>query len=224
MTSSGVGPRERIEAWRAQQADRVDRLHFHFIDALERRASGCDGAIRQVLDAKLSSLIEAYAGKLDRTANGRGSTGLSAGTTAGAAGLAGLVEQIAGHKTALHGTAAATGMSGQRPTPPTAFPELAELAQFREIWERVRSEGQMRQSLQQAPADAGPLNSGVLVHRSLVRMRELSPAYLQHFLSYVDNLSWLEQLHAYGILDSGSTTRSTGGGKAARPRQRKRRD
>jgi hypothetical protein len=38
------------------------------------------------------------------------------------------------------------------------------------------------------------LNSAVLVHRSLTLMSELSPGYLQHFLMYLDNLAWLEQL------------------------------
>jgi hypothetical protein len=33
------------------------------------------------------------------------------------------------------------------------------------------------------------------VHRSLSLMRELSPGYLQQFLSYVETLSWMEQLN-----------------------------
>ena len=53
----------------------------------------------------------------------------------------------------------------------------------------------MRQSLEQVPGNAGPLNSSSLVHRSLSLMRELSPGYLQQFLSYVDALSWMEQMN-----------------------------
>jgi hypothetical protein len=60
----------------------------------------------------------------------------------------------------------------------------------------VRSEKQLRQSLDQVPRNAGPLNSSSLVHRALSLMREVSPGYLQQFLAYADALSWLEQLNA----------------------------
>ena len=53
----------------------------------------------------------------------------------------------------------------------------------------------MRQSLEQVPSNAGPLNSSALVHRAVTLMRELSPGYLQHFLGYVDDLTSLEQMN-----------------------------
>ncbi|MNR65590.1 hypothetical protein D3C85_1886980 [compost metagenome] len=34
------------------------------------------------------------------------------------------------------------------------------------------------------------------MHRALSLMRELSPGYLQQFLSYTDALMWMEQVHA----------------------------
>ena len=66
---------------------------------------------------------------------------------------------------------------------------------FRKTWSRVSAERQVRQSRDQVPTNAGPLNSSSLVHRSLSLMRELSPGYLEQFLSYVDALSWMEQLN-----------------------------
>ena len=62
------------------------------------------------------------------------------------------------------------------------------------MWTEVRADGQLRQSLQLAPENGGPLNSGVLVNRSLKLMRDTSPAYLRHFLAYIDTLAWLDQL------------------------------
>ena len=41
--------------------------------------------------------------------------------------------------------------------------------------------------------NAGPLNSHHLVHRALLLMRELSPEYLNRFMSYVDSLLWIDQ-------------------------------
>lgn len=43
-----------------------------------------------------------------------------------------------------------------------------------------------------APDSSGPLNSQMLVRRSLQLMQELSPAYLNRFVSHVDTLMWLE--------------------------------
>jgi hypothetical protein len=71
---------------------------------------------------------------------------------------------------------------------------LPVLDDFREMWSKISTERQLRQSLAQVPGNAGPLNSSSLVHRSLSLMHELSPGYLRQFLSYVDALSWMEQM------------------------------
>ncbi|NID04837.1 DUF2894 domain-containing protein [Luteibacter jiangsuensis] len=76
----------------------------------------------------------------------------------------------------------------------SAYPELPALGEFQKIWSRVRAESQLRQSLEDTPENAGPLNSSALVHRSMALMRETAPGYLRHFLSYIDDLSWLERL------------------------------
>lgn len=86
-------------------------------------------------------------------------------------------------------------VDGMTPPAPT-WPELPELEAFHLLWDAQRSETQFRQSLDHVPTDAGPLNSSALVHRSIALMQELSPPYLRHFLSYVDDLSWLEQMSA----------------------------
>jgi hypothetical protein len=41
-------------------------------------------------------------------------------------------------------------------------------------------------------------------------MRELSPGYLQQFLSYVDALSWLEQMNGGGALAGKDAPRAAG--------------
>ncbi|MDQ0009109.1 hypothetical protein J2T07_001286 [Luteibacter jiangsuensis] len=79
-----------------------------------------------------------------------------------------------------------------------AYPELPALDDFRKIWSSLRAESQLRQTLEYVPRNAGPLNSNALVHRSIELMRELSPGYLRHFLSYVDDLAWMERVTAAG--------------------------
>jgi hypothetical protein len=111
------------------------------------------------------------------------------------------------------------------------LPELPVLDYFRETWSRFSTEKQLRQSLEQVPDNAGPLNSNSLVHRSLSLMRALSPGYLQQFLSYVEALSWMEQLVAPAAgtsMGTGAATpaadvpRGAGARKAARSKPKAR--
>jgi hypothetical protein len=96
------------------------------------------------------------------------------------------------------------------------------LDDFRKLWSRLRTESQLRQSLEQVPTNAGPLNSGNLVHRSITLMRELSPGYLQQFLAYVDALTWIEQMNNGGALVVQEAPRAVGSKKRARSKPRER--
>lgn len=90
--------------------------------------------------------------------------------------------------------AVATG-TGEAPSG-TVSParELKSLRYFRSTWSRLSAEQQLAQALAQAPENAGPLNSHLLVLRALQLMQEVSPDYLQRFMSYADTLLWLEQM------------------------------
>jgi hypothetical protein len=71
--------------------------------------------------------------------------------------------------------------------------EMASVRRFRQTWSRMAAENQVEQATGRGPLNAGPLNSHMLVLRSLALMRKLSPDYLQRFLSHADTLLWLEQ-------------------------------
>ncbi|MGO1070432.1 DUF2894 domain-containing protein [Lysobacter sp. CA199] len=203
-----------LEAWRERGVDRVDPIGFHRIDALQRRAAVHDGEVRRLLDARLAALIEVYADGLNQAA-----TRVDAATRAPARGAMGeLVDYIACQAAQCEGIEIANEAAAS-----ASFPELGVLEDFKTIWSRVRVESQLRDTMQAAPADAGPLNSGRLVHRSLNLMRELSPGYLQQFLSYVDALSWMERMNGDGAMAFEEVPRPGAGGKRA-PRPRKRRD
>lgn len=210
---NGGSTRAILDAWRERDADRIDPVRFHFIEALERRAADHRGEPRRILDGRLSRLIEAYADDLERTASSAADADGAAVPDAPARGALGrLVDHLAS-QAAAHGGDSAAEDTAPRP----CFPELAALDDFRNIWSRIRTEGQVRQSLEQAPRNAGPLNSGRLVHRSLTLMRELSPGYLQQFLAYVDTLSWMEQMNQGTAFAPGTTAPA-----AAAPRKRAR--
>ncbi|AWV03300.1 DUF2894 domain-containing protein [Burkholderia sp. JP2-270] len=198
MTDDATPSRATLDAWREQGADRLDPVRFHRIDALERRAAVLDGDARGLLDARLAALIEGYSEVVARADEGKAACDtaeVAAGTPVRGA-IAELVERLA-----RDAQADRRGLD----------PELVDY--FRTMWSKVRTEQQYRQSLDQVPRNAGPLNSNSLVHRSLSTMRELSPEYLQQFLSYVDALAWLEDLAGGGAQPEKEAPRA----KASKP-------
>jgi hypothetical protein len=205
MSNVGTRTRAILDAWREQNADHLNPMRFRFIEALERRAAGHDGEARRILDNRLSKLLEAYADDLAMEASNVDAADSAATPCEPAGGaLAGLTDHISNYVESR----------------PSTFPTLEVLDEFRKIWSELRTDSQVRQSLEQMPTDAGPLNSGSLVHRSLTLMRELSPGYLQQFLSYVDTLSWMEQLSDGGALTAQNEHRAVSARKRARAKPR----
>lgn len=195
----------------------MSRVRFHRLDALERRAASHDGEVRRLLDARLAELIAAYAADLEAAAPSLAARAAAADAPTSDA-ISGLIGYIA-EQAALRDQ-----MATDEAPPRAAFPELAALDDFRQLWSAVRVENQTRVSLEQVPTDAGPLNSGALVHRSLTLMRELSPGYLQHFMAYVDALTWLERMSDDGVLAPDDTSQAAANGKRTRDKPRKRRE
>ena len=72
-------------------------------------------------------------------------------------------------------------------------PPLKAVSAFQGTWSRMRAEQRLRQVLAHVPASAGPLNSSHLVNRALQAIRDVSPEYLDAFMSHIDTLQWLEQ-------------------------------
>ncbi|WP_175702037.1 DUF2894 domain-containing protein [Burkholderia ambifaria] len=198
MTDDATHVRATLDAWREQGADRLDPVRFHRLDALEKRAAAFDGDARALLDARLATLLEGFAELVARAgeAAAASETAQASAQVPARGALGGLVEQLA-----RDAQADRRGVD----------PELIDY--FRTMWSKVRTEQQYRQSLDQVPRNAGPLNSNSLVHRSLATMRELSPEYLQQFMSYIDALAWLEDLAGGGAQPEKEAPRA----KAAKP-------
>ena len=175
MDGDALPPLAQLQAWRAQGLDRAAPARFDILQALAARLGTHEGEARRLLEARLAGLMRAYAEGLARR------PAPAAPAPARDSGLRALVAALQ----ARHGDAPALDPS---PVAPSALTEA------REVWAQVRTDSQLRASLHDVPADAGPLNSGMLVHRALHLMRAASPGYLQHFIAYADTLSSLEQL------------------------------
>jgi len=214
MSHSSTPARAMLDAWREQNADRLDPLRFHAMEALERRAAKLEGEVRRLLDDKLSALIDSYAGDLQKAATADNTNSAQAASQGA---LVDLLEHIALSTATRNQILAAHNV-----TPPSSsYPTLETLVEFKKIWSAVRTGSQVRQSLEQVPENAGPLNSGALVHRSIGLMRDLSPGYLQQFLSYIDALSWVEQINgsisATSEAPRAASTRKRSKGKSRTP-------
>jgi hypothetical protein len=92
--------------------------------------------------------------------------------------------------------------SAQRPLSPSDHGRLdnPRVEQFRQQLGKISVQKQVTQAIAQAPQNAGPINSHMLVLRSLGLMRDISPDYLNRFMGYVDTLL---------ILDSPQTVKAT---------------
>jgi len=188
MTDVVTRAQTLLDTWRTQHADRIDTVRFHFIEALERRAREQTGTVRKLLDDKLSSLLDAYTNHVAKAA----SSNTTATDQPARGPLGELVDQLARQAATRDGRVQPSADADEA----VSLPPLEALDEFQQIWSQVRTQSQVRQSMEQAPTNAGPLNSSALVHRSIALMRDLSPGYLQQFLAYIDDLAWLEQLGA----------------------------
>lgn len=176
-----------IDEWRQRGDDRFDPVRFRFIEAMVNRAAAHQGAARRILDDKVAGLLAAYGEDLEKARSAAAGTSAQKEKTPPIRGpLGALVDHIARHAPphgdTLHGL--------------PASPELKTLSYFRSTWTKLSADRRLTQSLAKVPENAGPLNSHHLVHRSLTLMRDLSPEYLNRFMTYVDALSWLDQANA----------------------------
>jgi hypothetical protein len=80
------------------------------------------------------------------------------------------------------------------PSLPPKQRELNALRQLRSQRQAYQTQQRIDDAITHTPSDAGPLNSHRLVTRSIETLRELSPAYLEHFVNYLDTLMSLEKI------------------------------
>jgi hypothetical protein len=196
-----------LAALRERGAQRIDPVRFRFIEALARRAAAHGGAVRRILDARLAAALADYRERFDAP---RAAVTPHVQQPPGP--LADLGGYIARHSSRRENDSVVDGAVAD--TAPPA--ELNALRDFRSTWARLRVDQQLSQSLAKGAGNAGPLNSHLLVLRSLKLMHEISPGYLARFVSHVDALLWLDQ--ASGGSATVKISPATGfGGKKRKP-------
>ena len=81
---------------------------------------------------------------------------------------------------------------------PTDVRELKSARRFREVREQHQANRVINRAIAQCPDQSGPLNPQLLIVRSLHRMLDLSPHYVNRLVSHVNTILWLEQSSQHG--------------------------
>lgn len=196
-------------------AGRFDPVRLHYIEALARRASTHQGSVKRMLDTRLEQALAALkerfeqarcdaseamarsaqhyphaADDLQRLFDAGDFKGLqrliaTLGTREQGAALRALVHQLDQH-IPENADGRLEGNAGPRS-------ELKAIRNFRNTWAKLSIDKHVAQALEKAPKNAGPINSHMLVLRSLALMRDISPDYLNRFMLYTDTLLCLDQ-------------------------------
>lgn len=207
--------RARLDGWRAQGADRLDPVRFRYLEALGTRMDTAAPGVRRLLHERLERALTEHERRLQQTQNSLAEQAtrlqqshpaqarnlratLQEGDAAGLRRLAILLEtpattalaKLNGHLRAAE-RAGDGGRTGTAPAQGTG--EMRSLRRFRQVWTKVAAQDKVQRALQREPRNAGPLNSHMLVLRTIELMRDLSPDYLARFVTQLDTLLWLEQ-------------------------------
>ena len=192
-----------LAALRERGAPLREPLRWQRLAALARRAEGHEGAVRQLLDARLAALVdELDAALVDHDA----AADIGQASQRGPLGdLVDTMRPLPGARiaSAPPPDSAARGASAAPAPAPATSAGIESLAWFRQTWARLSADQRVAESASALPGNAGPLHSQHLVHRALLLMREVAPGYLERFVAQVDALMWLEATDD-GAIISGS--------------------
>ena len=204
-----------IESLRLAGAGHFDSVRLHYLQVLAQRAVSHSAPVKRLLDAKLAHALAAYKDRFER-AQGETQDAIvrtvrdhpdaavdlqrlfqggdfkaarqrmaTLSNSANRVSLGDLTRHLAERSlsTVNAGSDSTIGLGSELQT--TQF--------FRDTWSKLSVGKRVTQELDNAPKNAGPINSHMLVLRSLATMRDISPDYLSRFTSHVDTLLSLDQ-------------------------------
>ena len=165
-----------LQPAQAAEAAQLDPVGWHYILVLAERTRTQTGPAQALLQAKLNTALAQLQLRLAKP-----QTPSTLPSSQAPSPLSALLQDMA-------------APSAQRPLSPSGHGRLdnPRVEQFRQQLGKISVQKQVTQAIAQAPQNAGPINSHMLVLRSLGLMRDLSPDYLNRFMAYVDTLLILD--------------------------------
>ncbi len=199
-------------------AGQFDPIGLHHLEVLAQRTAGQQGEVKRLLEGKLALAHDRLKARFEQahasTTQAVGQVADKQGQTPPRQTLASLVRDLTPRGlTPFTDPLAQGGQAGQG-----LRPESTATRYFRATWSKLNVGKRVAQALDQAPKNAGPINSHMLVLRSLALMRDISPDYLNRFATHVDTLLCLDQISK----DKQASTKKTNDAaspKKPKPRQ-----
>ncbi len=187
---------QAIDSLREIGADTFDPVRFFYLQVLARRALSQQGPVKRHLDHRMAQALVTLRERFEQAkaetrqavdhAAVKPSSSRLEHTVHGSP-LAELTRHLSHHRSQdATDNMGGTGENRLRP-------ELKATQYFRNTWAKLSVNKRVTQALNKAPKNAGPINSHMLVLRSLALMRDISPDYLNRLTAYVDTLLSLDQ-------------------------------
>ena len=167
-----------MERLRVAGAAGVDAVQWHYIETLAARSRNQSKQAQALLQAKLQAALT----HLDMRMAAANEAPVEHAAAKTPSPMTLLLQEMAPPPATLPGKA--SFLETHRESP--------RVQQFRKQLRKISVQKQVSHAIAQAPQNAGPINSHILVLRALGLMRELSPDYLQRFVAYVNTLMVLE--------------------------------
>lgn len=187
-------PEELLAQLREAGAPTRDPVGWHYVQALAARSQLQRGPVQAQLLVKLQAALDTLAQRLSQPP-------AVPPPSAPSAALAALRQERLRLQQA-QSSASSTPWSA----PQTRHPDSVRVGQVRRQLGRMRVQKQVSQALSQAPHNAGPINSQMLVLRALALLRERSPDYLNRLMTEVDTLLCLEDAERQRLSPKASVT------------------
>lgn len=196
---------QRLLALREANAHTQDPVGWHYLQTLASRTAAQSGAAQDLLQKKLHQALDSFEARLQNVSP------LTRFEQPPTSPLALLLQDM---QAEVHRHSSGAGRMAATSGPIASDPkrENPRLLQFRRQLHSMSVQKQVRQAVAQAPQNAGPINSHMLMLRALVLLRDISPAYLDRFMAHVDTLLRLEDAQRLRL----QTSRNKPTGKSRR--------
>lgn len=180
------GMEARLQALREAGAESADPVGWHYLQVLARRMQVQTGTAHALLQDKLTQAMQDIQARLAQASAPSDTTPSAPLRVATPSALARLLQDMRPATPAAQ-AALQDAHPGSAP-----LPDNPRVRQFRQQLRKISVKKQVQQAIDLAPQNAGPINSHMLVLRALGLMRDISPDYLERFMTHVDTLLCLE--------------------------------
>lgn len=174
---------ELLARLRLAGAARVDAVGWHYLEVLAERSRKLSGAAHALLDHKLLLALHEFSRRMDAQPDSDAAGPVT--SSALPSPLAQLLQEMSSPGSAVSDAIADPLKPWRRENP--------RVQQFRKQLRKISVQKQVSRAIAQGPQNAGPINSHMLVLRALGLMRDISPDYLNRFMTHLDTLLCLEE-------------------------------